>query len=265
MKKPELSIVIATYNSGSTLSIALTSIEKTFSLYKDNIEVIIQDGCSTDNTLDVANSFSNILKLNIESTKDNGVYDAWNKAILRVNGNWVAFLGSDDWYLDIDCNKLFSVLENATADFIQAPMILNNNGMLSVVIKDESSILESLKSSMSASHPSLLHRASLFERIGLFNPEFRIAGDYDFFCRAIKYGCSISTIDISPLVNFNTGGLSSSPKYAAKTIMELFRIRAANKFPLFRKSDIKPLTAGIIYKLLGHKAYSRILRFIRGE
>src|ERR1035441_6988489 len=92
----KLSIVIPTFNSGATIEHCLTSIAcQTFS----DCEIIIQDGGSTDNTIDLVRDWEKAnagVDVKLRQEKDTGIYDAMNKAVLRASGEWLYFLGSDD-------------------------------------------------------------------------------------------------------------------------------------------------------------------------
>src|SRR2546426_834552 len=92
INQPLLSIVIVVYNAGSTLKHAIESVLN--QTYK-NIELIIIDGGSNDNTLQIINNYSSQIGYFI-SEKDNGIYDAMNKGILAAKGDWILFLGADD-------------------------------------------------------------------------------------------------------------------------------------------------------------------------
>ena len=92
----KLSIIIPTYNSASVLAKALDSIVKqNFTDW----EVLVMDGVSTDNTIKVAQSY-NDSRIHIFSEPDKGIYDAMNKGIEKAQGEWLYFLGSDDWLLN---------------------------------------------------------------------------------------------------------------------------------------------------------------------
>ena len=92
---PTLSIIIPTYNSASVLPKSLDSIVgQTFIDW----EVLIMDGVSTDDTLKVAKSY-NDSRIRIYSEPDKGIYDAMNKGIKKAAGNWLYFIGCDDWLL----------------------------------------------------------------------------------------------------------------------------------------------------------------------
>ena len=73
-----ISIIIATYNAGSTLESCLKSI---IAQKNDLIELLIIDGKSSDNTLKIVNAYRNQIDIFI-SEKDKGIYDAWNKGIV---------------------------------------------------------------------------------------------------------------------------------------------------------------------------------------
>jgi glycosyltransferase involved in cell wall biosynthesis len=89
---PAISIIIVTYNAAGTLQACLDSIYK--QLYP-SLKIIIIDGNSPDGTVDIIKA--NINKIHYwQSEPDTGVYDAMNKALKHLNGNWVYFIGADD-------------------------------------------------------------------------------------------------------------------------------------------------------------------------
>lgn len=113
-KIPLVSVIMATRNSGNYLRDALNSIQKqTYA----NLEVIIIDGDSTDQTQKIANEFPQV-KFIRQNGK--GLFNAWNQGIMSSNGEFVSFLDSDDYWessalfnhmnlLLTDKNKLGSV------------------------------------------------------------------------------------------------------------------------------------------------------------
>jgi glycosyltransferase involved in cell wall biosynthesis len=87
-----ISIIIVTYNAAATLQVCLESIYN--QSYKD-LEIIVIDGKSTDSTVDILKHNTTRLAY-WKSEKDEGVYDAMNKGVKHVTGQWVYFLGADD-------------------------------------------------------------------------------------------------------------------------------------------------------------------------
>ena len=92
MRVPLVNIIIATYNAGEYLDACLTCI---LSQHVPELRIIIIDGGSTDNTLNVIHKHEASI-YHWQSEPDQGVYDAMNKGIKFVSSGWVLFLGADD-------------------------------------------------------------------------------------------------------------------------------------------------------------------------
>ena len=88
----KISIITVCFNSENTIFDTLESVQ---SQNYENIEHIIVDGKSTDNTLNIIKKFKHVSK--IISEKDNGIYDAMNKGVLCSTGDILVFLNSDDY------------------------------------------------------------------------------------------------------------------------------------------------------------------------
>ena len=96
MNSPFFSIIIPCYNSAGTIREALASImQQRFT----DLEVLIMDGASKDETLSIIKAFGDT-RIKIYSEPDKGIYDAMNKGTLRATGQWLYFLGSDDYLFD---------------------------------------------------------------------------------------------------------------------------------------------------------------------
>ena len=102
----KISIITATYNSASTVRDTLVCIA---SQHYNNIEHIVVDGLSKDNTLEIVKEFPHIAK--VISEKDKGIYDAMNKGVQLATGDVIGILNSDDFYTGP------SVLEKVAAAF----------------------------------------------------------------------------------------------------------------------------------------------------
>ena len=89
----KISIITISFNAENTIEKTLMSIESQ-SYY--NIEHIIVDGGSKDNTLEICNSFPHVSKIISES--DKGIYDAFNKGMSLCRGNFIGIINSDDTY-----------------------------------------------------------------------------------------------------------------------------------------------------------------------
>ena len=92
MNKPKVSIVCVTRNAADCIGRCVNSIlSQTYS----NIELVIQDGNSTDGTQDILRSYGDKIAY-WKSEPDTGIYNAMNKALDKATGEWVYFVGADD-------------------------------------------------------------------------------------------------------------------------------------------------------------------------
>jgi glycosyltransferase involved in cell wall biosynthesis len=98
---PKVSIVMVTFNAAAFLQDSLNSIyRQTY----PNLEIVVMDGASKDNTTDILKANNDKITY-WKSEPDSGIYDAMNKALQHITGDWVYFLGADDIMFD-DFSKL---------------------------------------------------------------------------------------------------------------------------------------------------------------
>ncbi len=178
---PFFSIIIPTYNSSKTIENCLNSIvNQTFGDW----EIIIQDGCSTDNTIDIVKSF-NDSRIVIYIEKDVGIYDAMNKAVEKSKGEWSYFLGSDDLLYSNDIfvtiNK--KIQSNEKLNFIYGDVLFKNSGIKYIGICDRLK----LTTGYNISHQAIFYKTILFRILGGYNLEFRIWADWDFNIRCYSW------------------------------------------------------------------------------
>lgn len=195
----KLSIIIPTYNSASVLPKALDSIvNQTFTDW----EVLIMDGVSNDDTIKVAEAY-NDSRIRIYSEPDNGIYDAMNKGIKKARGEWLYFLGSDDWLLND--NVLHNVFAQGTDSYdvvygeVDAPHLASNHsGEWTLQTIDRNRC-----------HQAIFYRRSVVRRLGGYNTKYKIWADYDlnlkwFFDKKVKKK-HIPTV----IAHYAEGGYSS--------------------------------------------------------
>ena len=116
----KISIITVSYNSDRTIDTTFESVKK--QTYND-IEYILIDGGSTDNTLKIEKKYNEIINV-LVSEKDNGLYDAMNKGIKLANGDIVGLINSDDLFCDPDAlSKVVKVFEtNKNLDSVYADL-----------------------------------------------------------------------------------------------------------------------------------------------
>ena len=93
----KISLITVTYDSGKTLS---STLESVLNQTNSNVEYIIVDGASKDNTIDIIKDYESRFdgKLKWISEPDKGLYDAMNKGIRMATGDVVGILNSDDFF-----------------------------------------------------------------------------------------------------------------------------------------------------------------------
>ena len=94
----KISIIMALYNGAATLRRCLDSVKS--QTYR-NIELIVIDGGSSDGSLEILRQYQDSIHY-WESEPDRGIYHAWNKGLDHVTGDWVNFLGADDYFPEAD-------------------------------------------------------------------------------------------------------------------------------------------------------------------
>ena len=204
MKDPKLSIIIATYNSAKTLEKCLYSIES--QKFKD-IEVIVIDGLSSDKTVEIISQYPRLISY-WHSKKDRGIYDAWNQGIDKARGEYICFIGSDDYFLNSDSvSKIISLTIEDQYDIITSQGVFLSNERPPHIIGRKWNY-KSIARRMTVCHPGLLHHRSIFEKHGKFDENLKIVGDYEFLLRLPK---TIKTIHLNEAtVCISDGGISRS-------------------------------------------------------
>lgn len=202
----KISIITATYNSENTILRCLKSID--YQIY-NNLEHIIVDGNSTDNTIKICNEFSKDLK--IISENDKGVYDAFNKGLKMASGDVVGFLNSDDvFYND---NSLKTIVdgfdENTDAIFGNLKFYNKKN---KVVRKWMSKPFENgaFEKGWMPAHPTFYCRKIFYDELGRYNDSFKIAGDFELMLRFIQVNKIKTKFINKNLIKMEDGGISNS-------------------------------------------------------
>lgn len=203
----KFSIIIPTYCSGKTLSKCLQSV---VNQSNSNYEVWLIDGISTDNTIDIIKHYQQLNPaINYISEKDKGIYDAMNKGIDLVKGEWVYFLGSDDTLYDE--NVLMAIAEKISqtdAEVIYGNVLMHghNQWNLDNVIFDGEYNTEKLID-RNINHQAIFYKKTVFQKNGKFNLSYITSADFDFNMRCYA-NTKFSYIDLI-IADFNLGGHST--------------------------------------------------------
>jgi glycosyltransferase involved in cell wall biosynthesis len=178
----KISIIISVLNAHKTLKACLESIiNQNFTDW----ELIIIDGGSTDPTLEIIKDYSEFLSYWI-SEKDTGIYNAWNKALKKSNGEWICFIGSDDILLPNSLENLYKLANINDVNFICSRVMMVNESGINVGAIGKRWNYYNFKNGLGIVHCGALHHKSLFYE-NYFDETYKIAGDFEFLLRVGKF------------------------------------------------------------------------------
>lgn len=254
-----LSIITPSYNSEKTIS---DTIESVLNQTYPNIEYIVIDGKSTDNTTQILKSYEiKFRKKNYKydwiSEPDKGIYDAMNKGIKLATGDIIGILNSDDFY------KKNTVINRVVQEFVDKN-VDSVFGDLEYVDKDNTSKVirywkskpyqeKLFKKGWHPAHPTFFVKKIVYDKYGIFNLDFKIAADYELMLRFLeKYKVSSSYIP-SVLVKMRMGGESNGTiKNIIKANIESYKAWKINKL------HVSPL---IFIK----KPFSKLIQYLKKD
>ena len=206
----KISIITIVYNNENKIR---NTIESVLSQQNIDLEYIIIDGASTDNTLNIIQEYIDRITI-IVSEKDNGIYDAMNKGISRATGDIIGILNSDDIYYDEN------VLNIVTHNFKYKHVDVIYGDILYVDYENTNKVIRNWVSkpyfenffdyANVPPHPSTFVRNSVYKLAGNYNSTYHNASDYDFLFRILKINKFQSIYINSYFVKMRIGGASNS-------------------------------------------------------
>lgn len=200
-----VSIITPCYNSEKTIR---QTIESVLSQTYPNIEYIIVDGGSTDNTVAIIQEYVPLFgdRLRYVSEKDEGIYDAMNKGIKMSHGQLIGIINSDDYY---EPRTVETVLKYYNPNKDQVIYGYMNELVKNVKNKIIASSHTNLNEKM-ITHPTCFVTRTVYQKYGLFLKCFKVAADYEFMLRLYKKS-TVEFVQIPRvLANFRIGGISST-------------------------------------------------------
>jgi len=182
---PKISIITSTYNASSTLKACIDSVK---AQTNQDFEYIIIDGGSKDSTIKIVQENLDTVTTWI-SESDMGIYDAWNKGIKLATGEWIMFLGADDLLLPETIDNYIAILneeELNSLDYISGKVELVSSTGAVIKIWGTKWMWKDFSRFMNVAHVASIHSKKYFEQYGVFDANFKIAGDYELLLRAKK-------------------------------------------------------------------------------
>ena len=205
----KISIITVAFNAASTIADTLESVAgQTHS----EIEHIVVDGASTDDTLDVVRRHGQRVA-RLLSEPDHGIYDAMNKGIRLATGDVIGFLNADDMYPDTGVlTRVSAALEREKLDalFGDAEFVSSTRPDQPVRrYRSERFRPDRIAWGWMPAHPTLFLRRWVYERFGMFRTDYRIAGDFELVARMFHGGTLRYRHVPEVLVRMRTGGVST--------------------------------------------------------
>ncbi len=177
--EPLITIVIACFNAGATLAEAIESI---LAQSRDDVELVVIDGASKDDTVAVIRRYADRLAYWV-SEPDTGIYDAWNKGVRAARGQYIGFVGADDVLLPGALDAYARLIEAEPEVEYLSARVQYGDGPKARLIGGPWSWPRS-RHFMTVAHVGSLHRRSLFDRLGVYDDSFAVTGDYELLLRA---------------------------------------------------------------------------------
>lgn len=202
-------VVTSTYNCRDDLQKTALSIrEQTHG----EIQWIVVDGASTDGTLDVIKNNADIIDTWI-SEPDSGIYNAWNKALLHLNGDWVIFLGAGDCFdgaitLELFSHELQLAKENVVLVYGKVKFVDKSANTKLIYGEVDLDGWDMCRPKLPC-HQGVFQRRVLFKNPPTFDESYRIAADGLFMKKALKQG-NLLYVD-KVVCNMLEGGISAAP------------------------------------------------------
>jgi glycosyltransferase involved in cell wall biosynthesis len=188
---PRISIITPTLNQGQFIQKTINSIiEQNY----PNLEYIVVDGGSTDNTIQILEDYEE--KITWVSQHDKGQADAINKGIRMASGELLAFINSDDYYLPNVFKIVADIFSNnpdtkwVTGSYVIVDVNDKPIQPLIILYKDfirKFSGVHAMKFTNYIAQPSTFWRREIFDEIGLFDITLRYTFDYDFWLRLLLH------------------------------------------------------------------------------
>lgn len=193
-----LTIVTVNYNNESGLLNTLESIINQVDIDFKDVEWILIDALSTDNSLDILNKFILPFSYKVVSELDSGIYDGMNKGVCIATGKYIQFLNSGDTLEnEKSLSDIFNSITNSSFDcFLFGFAYLNK-------IRLPRPLYWRFWS-LPTSHQAIIYKRNVFIN-NLYSQKYRFAGDYYHFMGLCRNSCSFKRVNIILIRNEEYG------------------------------------------------------------
>ena len=221
MDYPKISIVTITYNNAAELP---ATIESVLAQTYPNIEYVVIDGASKDNSVEIIRSYAERIAY-WHSERDKSRYDAMNKGTRAATGEWVLFMNAGDAFYDRDVVKDMFLESHDDADLLYGDVLRRYpaDGIERMVPAQSA---DALPLQMPCSHQSLFTRRTLLLQHP-FMAEFPISFDHEFMLWAKVNGARFKKLDRVVSI-FTKGGASDTERLPGlREMLAIMRLHKA--------------------------------------
>ncbi len=217
---PDFTIITVSYNSEKTIERTIKSVLK--QSYK-NFEYIVVDGASTDQTNNIIESYKKPFNGNLThvTESDSGIYDAMNKGIALAKGKIIGLLNSDDYYFNNTLAIVYDAYINSNLkSVITGELIFKTKDGEQLLKTSEKRFIKKTKHYKNGvRHPATFVPKIIYEKVGLFNLDYKIAADAELMFRIYKAHYDFKFIN-QPLLVMSDGGISNSKGITGQILSE---------------------------------------------
>lgn len=239
-----VTIITVCYNSERTIRRTMESVlEQTYT----NIEYIIIDGKSMDTTMQIVGELAPLFgeKIKVVSEPDEGIYDAMNKGVKLAKGELIGIINSDDYYEKDAVENIVNSWDRKPGQILHGLMRQLKNGKeYGVILTTCDFLYEKM-----IQHPSCFVTKDVYEKIGLFDTQYRCVADMDFMIRAYES----EKVSFKPvyrvIATFSEGGMSDTVIGKMEKIKYLKKCGKISLLPYLIMSVFVPLKSKIYKKI----------------
>lgn len=216
----KISIITVSFNSAKTIR---QTIESVLAQDYPDLEYIVIDGNSKDETVDILKSFQG--KIKFISEPDKGIYDAMNKGVKMATGEVIGTIGSDDFYPNNQIiSNVVKTFSQAGTDAVYGDIQFINPDDIHTVVRfwkaGEYKYNNWLNGWMPP-HPCFYVKKEAFEKYGYFKTDFTCSGDYELMLRMLyKNHLSVQYLPLTLMTMRNGGTSTASLKHRYRANME---------------------------------------------
>ncbi len=211
----KVTIITVAYNSQKTIR---GTIESVYNQTYQDIEYILVDGNSNDKTLNIIKKYEQVFKNSKKqyrwiSENDKGIYDAINKGIKMASGDVIGILNSDDYFYDNDViTDVVNKFKIEKIDCLYGDIIYVDTDNRKIVRRWISRKFEKglFEKSWTPGHPSFYCKKEIYDKLGLYRTDFKIAADVELMYRFLEKNNLESHYFNRYMVTMRQGGVSSS-------------------------------------------------------